>query len=147
MAVTEKKKVGRPKGTNKKVETKKKVEKLFEGLPIGTKTTKEVTEKPKPIDHDSGWLEEQLGASEIRIKELEDQVIHYKTSYEKLASQGGTGDGNAIASEVQKFFNDLVARDQSRAAHGGAVVKLNYTGQGAMGLLQEFLKRFPFIKG
>ena len=84
------------------------------------------------------------------LKELEDQVIHYKSSYEKIVNQKGTSTqsvGATVAHDVQAFFDDLVKRDQARAAFGGAVVKLNYNGQGSKGILQEMLQRFPFLRG
>jgi len=156
MAVTEQKKRGRgrPKGSTnqKKAETKKKVEQLLEGIPLNKKTAAEknvVEAKPQPKDNDFDFVLEQLDAANLRIKELEDQVVHYKSSYEKATSNGGNE--GVLVQKLQSFFNDLVKRDQARAQFGGAVVKLNYTGpvsQGnAMGLLQEMLQRFPFLKG
>lgn len=156
MAVTQQKRGrGRPPKNTKKAETKKKVEKLLEGIPLTKKTeeTKPVAEKPKPKDNDMDFVLEQLDAANIKIAELEEQVIQYKASYEKLlnSNKGNPADTDAVgakvAHDVQSFFDDLVRRDQSRAQFGGAVVKLNYNGQGSKGILQEMLQRFPFIKG
>ena len=152
--LAEKKKGGvAPVSNTKKVETKKKVDKLLDGLPVfKTNKSNVVEKKPQPKDNEGEWVLQQLDVANEKILELEEKLIQSKSSYEKLLSQvkGGnveksTGNPN-LQQEVQHFFNDLVKRDQSRAKFGGAVVKLNYTGQGSKGLLQEFLARFPFLK-
>jgi hypothetical protein len=150
MAVTETKKRGRgrPRKTDKKAEARQKAEKLLEGFPVSKskKSPSEIKEKPKPKDTDSEWLMEQLDGANSKIKELESQLVTYKESYDKLLNDKKGGDNANLEKELRAFFSDLIKRDQARAQFGGAVVKLNYGGPGPVGILQEMMQRFPFLK-
>lgn len=135
--------------TNKKAETKAKVDKLFEGLPLGKDAIKSevvVKEKPQPKDHDSEWLVEQVDDSTERIKLLEDEVIKYKTAYEKLLNKSGAS--SIVTDEslvkLQNMFTEMVQVRNKQGLKSNII--LDYTGTGPQGLLQQLQAIFPFLK-
>ena len=140
---------GRKPVTTKKAETKAKVDKLFEGLPLGKEATKPevvVKEKPQPKDHDAEWLADQVDDSTERIKLLEDEVIKYKTAYEKLLNKGGThieGMSVEYMEKIKRLYVEMVGvrNKQGKVAN----IILDYTGTGPQGLLQQFDEMFPFL--
>jgi hypothetical protein len=151
-----KKSKGRP-VKEKKAETKEKVSKLLEGLPIN-KTTKSTTEtkiieKPQPKDNEFDFILEQLDAANLKIKELEDKLVHYKSSYEKAVGQGKTNLGaDGVTSEIKlkmtNMFNEMVFHynKQKRGGIQHPVAILDYSGSGPQGMLQQLMAIFPFLK-
>jgi predicted nuclease with TOPRIM domain len=94
------------------------------------------------------WMEEQISA-------LTEENEQLKEDYQKIFNELQKVKSNPVANvagvpnsqlehELKMFFDILVQRDQRM--QGNAVVKLNYVGAGAPGLLQEMLQRFPFLK-
>ena len=137
--------------TNKKAETKAKVDKLFEGLPLGIgkegiKPEEVVKEKPKEKDHDAEWLADQVDDSTERIKELEDEVIKYKSAYEKLLNKSGAS--SIVTDEslvkLQNMFTEMVQVRNKQGLKSNII--LDYTGTGPQGLLQQLQAIFPFLK-
>ena len=140
---------GRKPVTTKKAETKAKVDKLFEGLPLGKEATKPevvVKEKPQPKDHDAEWLADQVDDSTERIKELEDEVIKYKSAYEKLLNKSGAS--SIVTDEslvkLQNMFTEMVQVRNKQGLKSNII--LDYTGTGPQGLLQQLQAIFPFLK-
>ena len=103
-------------------------------------------EKPQPKDNDSEWLLKQSDASDIKIKELETELIQYKESYEKLLNKDG---GSSVVSDesivkLQSMFTEMV-RVRNRQGKKANII-LDYTGTGPQGLLQQLQAIFPFLK-
>lgn len=148
MAVKEKKKVGRPRKNttvDKKAESKKKVEKLFEDLPVSKAATKTVVkEKPAPVDKDAEWLADQVEDSTELIEELRKELASYKEAYTKLSEDKRSGSGDkGVTNQVYALYNELVSK---RHQHGAEVtMRLDYDGHGPKGLLQQLTSRFPFL--
>ena len=149
MAETKKRRGRPPKNTttvaDKKAESKKKVDKLFEDLPVAKKTpVKEVNEKPEPINKEDKWLADQVDDSTKRIEELEKELISYKEAYAKLSEDRKNNAGDkAVINQVYALYNELVSK---RHQHGaGVTMRLDYDGHGPKGLLQQLTSRFPFL--
>lgn len=145
---------GRPKGSTnkKKAEAKEKVTKLLEGIPLHKETPKVIEKKPEPKDHDSEWVLEQLDVANLKIKELEEQIAHYKASYDKLNTKGGSvGDDGVnpqIKERITKMYNEMIYYYNKQRKQGVEYPSMimNYTGSGPQGLLQQLSEIFPFLQ-